>query len=1093
MLHPNRHTDPAGNRAPVRSQLWVMTLAFCLLGLACEPTPDQAVVALDPVAVDSGGVGAQEVQSGTDQEDVSSSASADPCATMAGAGCTVSQLPYDEPFACDKGPTWWLGVAGALNWGVDASPSVPKPLSGVCSLNLNDGQGLACPSTVAIAATGPWIRATGLKADAALTAEVRVAGQWPAGDAALRVEIRTLAKPWQVVGTIVPNSQPWQLQSFSLAKWVGSWIRIRFRYIGGCDAARAGPFVDDLRVYVNGEVVPPETVCGDGLCEGGETSASCPVDCAAETGCTGGDCCDLDSGEPRAKGTQCGGQPLAETMRCEGAAVQTQQKWATCIGGAPNCATDVAHQITTDWKTLQSCAAPLVCKVANGLAACVAGQPDPTGACWNSGTKSALPKGTPCGKTVVATDKSCQGNDIMQKTAVAACDGVAKLCPSDKSHLAWGPPVKLKTCAVGQSCVPVSGQPKCVSPPKGPDLVALSLGEASNGQKAYKPGQYVPLSGKWRNAGDQPTAPYKLGFLFGAPTSDVTTASLVKALPQTAHGTGQTRAGSWKLKLKSPLVYGPYQVIMHADHGKEVAEASETNNAVAVAITVGECLKGPCCDSWKLRPKGTKCSTGPVAAETRCDPTDSTRIVQRRQAWHACTGASELCSTSMTHAVWSAWTKHQTCNLATHYCKPTSSKTATCATKGKPNLKALKLEPYGVLKKLYQPGDTVKVVARFQNTGASAAGPFANRFYVSKSSLVPASGHLAERAHGGLGAGKVDKSFPAVSVKLPAKMSGGGYYIGVRLDAKSQVAETTELDNKTTLKINVGVCATGVCCNTTKKTLKLAKTKCSTAVYKTVYACSSDLKRVMRKRAYRGCTGKSATLCSSSSTYLSWTSATIYKTCATTQVCKAISSTSATCVAKPLPDLQVDSVKLSTASYLSGSVKVSVVVRNVGKGASGSWSLKITSSPSGISKSYSYGSLAPGATKSGSTTLYKPSTIKWNQTFTLTVTAVHSGSEVTKSNNAKSASGKFVSTKYCDALSSYDKCCVGGIIQKSGTICKKSYAKYGKCISTGKARFYNKYYYCNGASIKCTNYKTVSVTVSTAKCPAGSTGKVVSQ
>ncbi|MCO4764149.1 MAG: hypothetical protein KC502_21740, partial [Myxococcales bacterium] len=115
-------------------------------------------------------------------------------------------------------------------------------------------------------------------------------------------------------------------------------------------------------------------------------------------------------------------------------------------------------------------------------------------------------------------------------------------------------------------------------------------------------------------------------------------------------------------------------------------------------------------------------------------------------------------------------------------------------------------------------------------------------------------------------------------------------------------------------------CKPGTQCCTSAGTFAPQKTKCGSSPAKTEYKCSSTAPsgNVIRRQAWRGCTGKSTT-CSVSSTNYTWTSWSTYKNCTSAETC-VVSSTSLPGICKPLVDTLCSKTdKYETGTYYSSA------------------------------------------------------------------------------------------------------------------------------------------------------------------------------
>ena len=80
-----------------------------------------------------------------------------------------------------------------------------------------------------------------------------------------------------------------------------------------------------------------------------------------------------------------------------------------------------------------------------------------------------------------------------------------------------------------------------------------------------------------------------------------------------------------------------------------------------------------------------------------------------------------------------------------------------------------------------------------------------------------------------------------------------------------------------------GCCDAGACCDVAAKTQKAKGTMCSATIVVLDYACEGQT--ISRRELYPGCTGQSATICSSDAAYLFAGDWTTVQTCGQDTVC----------------------------------------------------------------------------------------------------------------------------------------------------------------------------------------------------------------
>lgn len=114
----------------------------------------------------------------------------------------------------------------------------------------------------------------------------------------------------------------------------------------------------------------------DSICTG---AGDCCGDFKPVCGCASGDCCDINPGIIKAKGTLCGSASFKTQWQCSAANVQKKTGQQIC-NGASTCSVNVNDLVWSPWGTTQSCVLPAKCIAAAdaSAASCVA---PPPGSC----------------------------------------------------------------------------------------------------------------------------------------------------------------------------------------------------------------------------------------------------------------------------------------------------------------------------------------------------------------------------------------------------------------------------------------------------------------------------------------------------------------------------------------------------------------------------------------------------------------------------------------------------------------------------------------------------------------------------------------
>ena len=216
--------------------------------------------------------------------------------------CGVVTTPISDKFTCgDAGSTLWQrsdpdAPAGTVRWDFDATPSVPGFSSPDCSLNVNNGKGLACGAgqgAILATADSPWIDATGIVAGSSMSIRFLSAGGW-AADQKASVLVRVAGGEWNDIAVLLPSSS-WQPIKLASAGWSHKVFQVRLQFAGPCGSdADVGWFVDDVAIgedkcAIDNGGCPADLLCGIGT-TGGVICTPCPAGYAVVAGA----CADID-------------------------------------------------------------------------------------------------------------------------------------------------------------------------------------------------------------------------------------------------------------------------------------------------------------------------------------------------------------------------------------------------------------------------------------------------------------------------------------------------------------------------------------------------------------------------------------------------------------------------------------------------------------------------------------------------------------------------------------------------------------------------------------------------------------------------------
>lgn len=382
------------------------------------------------------------------------------CSSTDICGIKTVPLPYSEAMVCGGLPSGWSADAKASGsqavWAVDASPSVPAAKSPGCSLNFNDGTGLACSANVYSTATLPRLDASQAPADQPVVVRFWLAGTWgPMFKTGLALWTSLDGKDWKVTATYDPPKSGWSQVATAVPNVAGGKFFARFSFfVSDCQAVQgSGPFIDDVEVLT---IPCKQAACADGNpCTKDECdliSAKCShttdwgATCSDGNPCTAGDFC-FDSACLAGIGGSCDDGNACTKDSCDPAT-------GKCSAAAGSC--DDGNSCTVD-----SCdAASGACKSAPSAGSCSDGNACTTGDSCAAGTcKAGAAKscsdGNPCtSDSCVVVDGSCAN-----LAASGSCDDGSACSIADTCQLGACTAGLAKVCNDGDACTSDSCDP----------------------------------------------------------------------------------------------------------------------------------------------------------------------------------------------------------------------------------------------------------------------------------------------------------------------------------------------------------------------------------------------------------------------------------------------------------------------------------------------------------------------------------------------------------------------------------------------------------------------------------------------------------
>ena len=612
------------------------------------------------------------------------------------------------------------------------------------------------------------------------------------------------------------------------------------------------------------------------------------------TACTAGTTCCTATGDYAPKATKCDSAVKASEYQCSGtgtgAKVQERKAYRGCLGTSTTCSVSSTNWSWTGWTTYKQCTSSEVCSVSSKTS---------PGACVKSDAAICA-----------LSDKYSSGLYYSSAYNLGSY--------TDTSAAKWMDPEVILNSAYDAEYFKYKIEDKLnTTNPK----VHVEFEGADN---VVVCGYYTCDKG----AGGKNCAPVKcpagttpsyIGSVSGANPNGCCMTAQKGTLSFSPDASGTTDESGWAYlrfantgkvcqKVKAKLVFGSQQ-------------QTQCNPSTTCCTAAGT-----------YATKTTKCGTSALASEYKCSSSAKGGDVLKRQAFGGCTGSSTTCSTATTNRYWDAWKTDINCTTTQVCSVPDPNKPGSCKTAADPLCSKTDTYEKGVgfsnavSLGSFKDTSTVKIMSPKVHFGTSSdydyfkydiedvfnlTDPRVSVKWTGQDLVTVCAYYQCKKGTNGKDcapvkcpAGSTDSIYSWVSANKPngCCMTGTTGTLSFLPDAPGTTDETgtayVRFYNASSICQEVGVelqfgsnsntqCdPKDVCCQA-DGSYAPKTTKCGTSKLSSQYKCSTTANGgdVQRRDAYAGCSGYSATLCSTSSSNLSWTSYTTDKNCSTSQIC----------------------------------------------------------------------------------------------------------------------------------------------------------------------------------------------------------------
>ncbi len=363
-----------------------------------------------------------------------------------------------------------------------------------------------------------------------------------------------------------------------------------------------------------------------------------------------------------------------------------------------------------------------------------------------------------------------------------------------------------------------------------PDLIPQAFKSAAT---TYAPGATVTVYGSVKNQGASTAGAFTIEWRLSSNSAISTGDVLLKTLSRSSLSAGSVTSALTSFVLPATTTPGSYYLAIWVDRTNQVSETSTSNNLLTYAITVKGSTIPPKPDlqAVSIKPFTTSLKPGVgvsvtasvkngggasgafstffrLSTNTTISASDTLlRIVERTSL--AANGTTSVSS----YVTIPSHVKAGTYYLGMYVDEPG----AVAELSESNNIQYVKvtvtgtstpkadLVPYlfKTVQKPYAAGDTLSLTAYVRNQGTLAAGTFKVEVRISSNNLISTGDLLwTTKTVTSLNAGALTSVGGAL--KLPTTLKPGTWYLGVRVDSGSQVAESYESNNISVFPIVIG-------------------------------------------------------------------------------------------------------------------------------------------------------------------------------------------------------------------------------------------------------------------------------------------------
>ena len=661
-------------------------------------------------------------------------------------------------------------------------------------------------------------------------------------------------------------------------------------------------------------------MCTVDLCEQNKCSNTAPP-------CKGSSDCELASCDP--KTGKCNVKIKAGFCKIDDACVANGK-----LKSGDTCSACDYKKSQTTWTPAAKCA----CK---------------TGVCCDATKGQIKPQGAQCEDKAKAREYRCKdkGNEVEVREAFRGCTGKSNTCSTSSKNYHWAAWKSYKKCAAAEFCeVADQKKPGVCKKKVTPQCKAGTTCCTSAGKFAA-----------------QKTACSKTVVRKQYKCSSTTAKSAKIEVREAVRGcTGKSQTCS---SASANLAWGSYKTLKTCT-SSQTCKPGTFSFLAPTCVTAQQCKPGTtCCDTKGFfSAKKTKCGSISISSKYTCSSNNKGSDVLRARAYGGCTGTSTGCSYKSDNWHWAKPALYRNC-LSPQQCAVSNpsipgicaSGSATSCTKtdkweaGTTTSKAVSIGSFNdnsaskvLTPKMHFKSTTDIDFLKYKlNDTSSSYRPVVHVEWSAPAAMNLCAWVSCDKGTGG-------KNCKALTCPTGFKSQQNSSVSGEKLNgcctSTWKASGTLHLEQLATSGSNHGgwvyfsgrnaapicqeaniklvfgkkistPCKPGTTCCTSTGQISKKSTKCSSLITRTEYTCSGN--KVMRRRAYRGCTGSSA-FCSFLQSNWHWTGWSTYKSCTTSQVCSVSDKTKpGTCVTKSdavckLTDKYASGGYYTTAYYLGG-------------------------------------------------------------------------------------------------------------------------------------------------------------------------------